>query len=48
MNTVWVYFAREEGDEKPNLIVFATEDAAHKWLAEKDPDGAAFEYPVQE
>jgi hypothetical protein len=27
---------------------FASEEAANRWLNENDPDGDAFEYPVQE
>jgi hypothetical protein len=47
MSTVWVYFVKEaEADEKPDLMIFATEDAAHRWFAENDPEGVAFEYPV--
>jgi hypothetical protein len=29
-----------------HLKVFASEDAANRWLAENDPEGVAFEYPV--
>ena len=48
MKTVWVYFAKEaQGDEKPDLIIFETEELARRWLAVKDPDGVAFEYPVE-
>ena len=30
------------------LQVFASEEAANQWLNENDPEGDAFEYPVQE
>jgi hypothetical protein len=29
-------------------LVFASEEAVHQWLAENDPEGVAFEYPVQQ
>jgi hypothetical protein len=28
------------------LKVFASEEAAERWFAEHDPEGVAFEYPV--
>jgi hypothetical protein len=45
--TVWIYIntAKEVGDVD-HLKVFASEDAANRWLAENDPEGVAFEYPV--
>jgi hypothetical protein len=45
--TVWIYIntAKEVGDED-HLKIFASEDAANAWLAEHDPEGVAFEYPV--
>ncbi len=45
--TVWIYInsAKEVGDED-HLKVFANEDAASAWLAEHDPEGVAFEYPI--
>jgi hypothetical protein len=45
--TVWIYIntAKEVGDED-HLKVFASEEAANAWLAEHDPEGVAFEYPV--
>jgi hypothetical protein len=49
MKTVWVYFAKEaQGDEKSDLIIFETEELAQRWLAEKDPEGVVFEYPVED
>jgi hypothetical protein len=49
MKTVWVYFAKEaQGDEKSDLIIFETEELAQRWLAEKDPEGFVFEYPVED
>jgi hypothetical protein len=49
MKTVWVYFAREaQGDEKPDLIIFESDELAQRWLAMKDPEGVVFEYPVED
>jgi hypothetical protein len=49
MKTVWVYFAKEaHGDEKSDLIVFETEELAQRWLAETEPEGVVFEYPVED
>jgi hypothetical protein len=49
MKTVWIYIntATQVGDED-HVKVFATEDAADRWFAENDPEGVAFEYPIQE
>jgi hypothetical protein len=30
------------------IQVFASEEAAQRWLDEHDPESVAFEYPVQE
>ena len=48
MKTVWVYIntAKEVGDVN-HLKVFATADAAEQWFTEHDPEGVAFEYPVE-
>jgi hypothetical protein len=48
MKTVWVYVntAKELGDVD-HVKVFANEDAANKWFEENDPEGVAFEYPVE-
>ena len=45
--TVWIYIntAKEVGDVD-HLKVFANEDAAERWFAEHDPEGVAFEYPL--
>ena len=40
--TVWIYEAGRE-----NMKVFASEEAAQNWTAENDPEGVAFEYPVE-
>jgi hypothetical protein len=49
MKTVWVYFAKEaQGDEKSDLIIFETEELAQRWLAETEPEGVVFEYPVED
>lgn len=39
--TVWIY---RQGDD---LKVFATAEAAQAWFDENDPEGVAFEYPVE-
>lgn len=40
--TVWIY---KRGDE---IKVFATAEAAQAWFDKNDPEGVAFEYPVEE
>ena len=47
--TVWIYIntAKEAGDAD-HLKVLASEDAAERWFAERDPEGVAFEYAVLE
>jgi hypothetical protein len=47
--TVWIYVdtSKNVGDVD-HLKVFATPNAADRWLAGNDPEGVAFEYPVQE
>ena len=49
MKTVWVYVdtSKQVGDVN-HLQVFASPEAADEWFAEYDPEGVAFEYPVQE
>jgi hypothetical protein len=49
MKTVWIYVNTDAlpGDVN-HLQVFASEEAAQRWFDENDPEGAAFEYPVQE
>jgi hypothetical protein len=32
---------------RENMKIFASEEAAQKWIAETDPDGVAFAYPVE-
>jgi hypothetical protein len=44
---VYVNTSRQVGDPE-HLKVFATADAAEKWLEENDPEGVAFEYEVLE
>ena len=47
--TVWVYVdTRKQVSDVDHLKVFASEDAAEKWLQENDPQGVAFEYEVLE
>jgi hypothetical protein len=38
--TVWIY---EEGDV---LKIFDTDDEAHAWFKENDPEGVAFKYTI--
>jgi hypothetical protein len=47
MKTVLIYVntSKEVGDID-HLKVFASVDAAEKWLEENDPEGVAFEYGV--
>ena len=47
--SVWIYVdvSKEVGDVD-HLKVFASKEAAEKWLEENDPEGAAFEYEVLE
>jgi hypothetical protein len=44
--TVWILCRHEQGGY--HLKVFASEDAARQWFAEHDPEGVAFEYPVND
>ena len=41
---VWIYVdtSKQVGD-KDHLKAFAREDAAERWFADHDPEGAAFE-----
>ena len=45
---VWVYYDtnKQMGDEG-HLMIFATGEAADKWIAENDPEGVAWSYPVR-
>jgi hypothetical protein len=49
MKTVWIYVNTDAlpGDVN-HLQIFASEEAAQRWFDENDPEGVAFEYPVQE
>jgi hypothetical protein len=49
MKTVLIYVntSKQVGDVD-HLKVFATEEAAERWIAENDPEGVAFEYEVLE
>jgi hypothetical protein len=49
MKTVFIYVntSKQVGDAN-HLKVFASIDAAEKWLEENDPEGVAFEYEVLE
>ena len=47
--TVCVYVdTRKQVSDVDHLKVFASEDAAEKWLQENNPEGVAFEYEVLE
>jgi hypothetical protein len=47
MKTVWIYVnTNKDVGDVDHLKVFASEEAAEKWLAENDPEGVAFAYPV--
>jgi hypothetical protein len=56
MKTVWIYCNAWQGEERPMLRVgdvnwvkvFATREDANRWLEENDPEGVAFEYPIEE
>jgi len=45
--TVWIYVdtSKQVGDPD-HLKVSENADAAEAWIAENDPEGVAFEYPV--
>jgi hypothetical protein len=48
MTTVWVYVdTNKDVGDPDHLKVFASADAADAWLRDHDPEGVAFEYPVQ-
>ena len=44
---IYVNTAAHVGDND-HLQVFASEEVANRWLEENDPEGVAFENPVQE
>ena len=46
--TVWIFVdtSKDIGD-KEHLRVFADEATANRWFAENDPEGVAFEYPIE-
>ncbi len=43
---VYVNTSKQVGDVD-HIKLFATEEAAEKWFEENDPEGVAFEYPVE-
>jgi hypothetical protein len=47
MTTVWIYVDTSKGvGDVDHLKVFATPNAADRWLAGNDPEGVAFDlYP---
>ncbi len=49
MKTVWVYVdITKPVDDVDRVKVFPDQATADTWLAENDPEGAAFEYEVME
>jgi len=45
---VWIYTDTSKKDGDPERFhVFASEEAAHEWFKDNDPEGRAFEYPVK-
>jgi hypothetical protein len=45
--TVWIYVdTNKQVGDGDHLKVFATANAANAWFAERDAEGAAFEYPI--
>lgn len=44
--TVWIYVDTDKKVGDDYLKVFATEEAAHKWLEQHDDEGVAFKYEV--
>jgi hypothetical protein len=46
--TVWIYIdtSKQIGDDD-QLKALATDEAANAWFAEHDPEGVAFEYPIE-
>jgi len=49
MKTVWIYINTNALPGDVDYVqVFASEEAANRWIEENDPEGVAFEYPVQE
>jgi hypothetical protein len=46
--TVWIYVnSRHRVGHPDHLKVFATKEAANQWFEKHDPEGVAFEYPVE-
>jgi hypothetical protein len=47
MKTALIYVnTNKQVGDTDHLKVFASEEAAERWLRENDPEGVAFEYPV--
>jgi hypothetical protein len=45
---VWIYTDTSKKDGDPERFHdFASEEAAHEWFKDNDPEGRAFEYPVK-
>jgi hypothetical protein len=48
MKSVWLYVDTDKDVADPDhLKVFASETAADAWFRKNDPDGVAFEYPIE-
>jgi hypothetical protein len=49
MTTVWIYVdTNKDVGDPDHLKVFANADAADEWFRDHDPEGVAFEYPVEQ
>jgi hypothetical protein len=44
--TVWIYDTSKQVGDRDHFKVFADAAAAETWMAEHDPEGVAFEYPI--
>lgn len=48
MTHVWIYYnTNKQMGDVDHLKVFATGEAADRWLAEHDPEGVVWRYPVE-
>ncbi len=50
--TVWIYLNEHDGErrhigDEDWVKVFASREAADRWLAKNEPEGVAWEYPVE-
>jgi hypothetical protein len=48
MKIVWIYVDTDKNVGDPDhLKVFASNAAANAWFRKNDPEGVAFEYPIE-